>query len=268
MNPIQEIPEFVCQRIQGIFFDIDDTITHQGKLSRESYNALWEAKNRGLQLVPVTGRPAGWVDHIARMWPVDAVVGENGALIFFLKQAKMQRFFFQDKEEREKNRVKLDQIGKEILVRFPQLKIATDQQYRETDLAIDFNEEARISDTKLLQQVLSIFHSHKAQAKISSIHINGWFGNHDKLSACHHLIKHIWKNDIIEEDMPEYIYIGDSPNDEPLFQGFRYSAAVANIKYFQKQITNLPEYVARKEGAFGFAEIMAEILAKREAESK
>ncbi|MBW1690507.1 MAG: HAD family hydrolase, partial [Deltaproteobacteria bacterium] len=75
MPSIQTIPFEVVKDLIGVFFDIDDTLTTSGKIPAVSYGALWGIRDAGLRVVPITGRPAGWCDHIARMWPVDGIVG-------------------------------------------------------------------------------------------------------------------------------------------------------------------------------------------------
>lgn len=141
MRDIKTISIPICKNMRGIFCDIDDTITLEGKLCLESYRALWEAYEAGLKVVPITGRPAGWVDHIARMWPVTGVIGENGAFYFWMENGKMNRYFIQDKALREKNRQKLQQIRSRVLSEVPKSAVSADQNYRELDLAIDFCED-------------------------------------------------------------------------------------------------------------------------------
>ena len=84
--PIENISPDLLQNLQGVLFDIDDTFTTHGRIPACSLSALWDLKNAGLKLISVTGRPAGWCDHIARMWPLDGVVGENGAFYFWLDE--------------------------------------------------------------------------------------------------------------------------------------------------------------------------------------
>ena len=79
MKPLASCPRSVLANIRGVFTDIDETVSTAGHLTAEAYGALAALHKAGLLVVPVTGRPAGWCDHIARFWPVDAVVGENGA---------------------------------------------------------------------------------------------------------------------------------------------------------------------------------------------
>ncbi|MEO8143284.1 MAG: HAD-IIB family hydrolase, partial [Betaproteobacteria bacterium] len=131
----------VAHRFRGLLFDIDDTLTTDGRLTAEAYGAMERLKRAGKLLVPITGRPAGWCDHIARMWPVDAVVGENGAFYFCRARGRQIRHFHDDEQTRAGNRARLQAIGRQILRQVPGCALASDQPYRESDLAIDFCED-------------------------------------------------------------------------------------------------------------------------------
>jgi len=139
MRPLAEMR--AAGRIRALLFDIDETLTTEGKLTAEAYAALERLQGSGRILVPVTGRPAGWCDHIARMWPVDAVVGENGAFYFFFAEGKLHKRFQDPEPVRREKRGRLEAIARSILAEVPGCALAADQAYRETDLAIDFCED-------------------------------------------------------------------------------------------------------------------------------
>ena len=265
--PIEKLTKKVCRNLRGIFCDIDDTLTHQGKLTEDSYQALWKLKKAGLRIVPITGRPAGWVDHLARMWPVDGVVGENGAFYFYLdptqgRDGKLMQRFVQTEEVRKQNTAKLFQIFAELKKSMPDLKVASDQNYRAIDIALDFCEDVpRMSEAQIDQMVNAYTHA-GAQAKVSSIHVNAWFGDHDKYSCCKLFLKEQFQENFASvKDL--YLFFGDSPNDEPLFREFPYSVGVANVKDFLHRMKNPPKYVTKKPGGHGFAEATKWILKNR-----
>lgn len=260
--PIEQIPATVCQKLRGIFCDIDDTITTQGKLMDCSYKALWDAHRAGLRVVPITGRPAGWVDHIARMWPVDAVIGENGAFYFWMQNGKMHRYFIQDAAIRASNRARLSKLQAEILAKIPGVAVSADQLYRESDLAIDFCEDVPPVAREKVLQVVQIFHNAGAQAKISSIHVNGWFGEFNKLSTCRLLLSNLFHESDLDA-IGNYLFCGDSPNDEPMFAEFIHGVAVANIRDWLHLIKKTPHYITSLSGSEGFAEMTKIILQKR-----
>ena len=266
-KPISEFSPENCKKIRGIFADIDDTISWQGKIPAAAYEALWRAKDAGLKVIPVTGRPAGWVDHIVRMWPVSAVVGENGAFYFHLDEARgrdglLVRKFLQDEELRKTNQRNLWKAFFELKQKMPNLITASDQKYREIDLAIDFCEDTERLEEEQIQQIVAHFVSKGAQAKISSIHVNAWFGEHDKYSCCKLMMRELFQEDL-DAVKDEYIYFGDSPNDEPFFQEFPHSVGVANVKDFLSAMKYPPQFVTEKSGGHGFAEAIDHILSHR-----
>lgn len=250
--------------VKYLFSDIDDTMTSHGKLPADAFEMIWTLSAAGIGVIPVTGRPAGWCDMIARFWPVRGVIGENGAFYFSYDetQKKMKRQWIFSEEERAKNKNKLAAIENEILTNVPGAAISSDQFSRAFDLTIDFCEDVpRLSDAAI-QQIVSIFQKHGAIAKVSSIHVNGWFGNYDKLSMCQEFCKKELGFDL-SQNQKAVAFSGDSPNDEPMFAFFENSVGVANIKAFEKSMTHLPHYVCAGEGASGFVELGNALLKNR-----
>lgn len=244
--------------------DIDDTLTDEGLLGQEAYQALWQLHESGVSVIPVTGRPAGWCEMIARQWPVAAVVGENGGFYFRYDKAekKMLRSFAFDPKAQLLNRQKLDNIQATILNKIPGAALASDQFCRLMDLAIDFCEDVKPLTESEVSKIVQIFTNHGAQAKVSSIHVNGWFGTYDKLSTSRKLLSEVFG--LNEEQIQNQCgFIGDSPNDEPMFAHFKHSFAVANLTHFQSRLQHLPTYIAKQRGGAGFAEIAQQILTSR-----
>lgn len=258
MQPLKHLD---AKKIKYIFCDIDDTITTDGKLPAESYQALWNLKRKGYLIIPVTGRPAGWCDMIARFWPVDAVIGENGAFYFKYNEDKkqMKRHWAFKEEERLQYQQQLKAIEFEILNTVPGAAISADQFSRLYDLAIDFCEDVAPLPKTDIQKIVDIFEKHGATAKVSSIHVNGWFGKHDKLSMCKAYLQNEAHLDI-DKDSPLCLFIGDSPNDEPMFAQFSNSVGVANINDFKDRIKNLPKYICSQKCADGFVELAQHLL--------
>jgi HAD superfamily hydrolase (TIGR01484 family) len=246
-------------KIEYIFCDIDDTITEHGKLPANSYSALWDLQSKGIRVIPVTGRPAGWCEMIARFWPVAGVIGENGALYFRYVDGKMKRRYMLSDSQTKKNRKKLDAIGKEILTKVKGSAISSDQFCRIFDLAIDFCEDVKPLPQKKVDQIVKIFKKHKATAKVSSIHVNGWFGDYNKLSMCQEFMKKEFKVNLTHSNHL-CAFIGDSPNDEPMFEFFKNSFAVFNITNFLTSLKHKPEYITESNGANGFVEFTQKIL--------
>lgn len=245
------------EKLKVIFCDIDDTLTTDGKLEASAYNALWRLKENNFKVVPITGRPAGWCEMIARFFPVDGVVGENGAFYFRYQNQKMNRYFAVEENQRLNDRKKLDEIiAPEILSTVKGSALASDQFCRLMDLAIDFCEDVKPLDKNSIEKIVEVFKKHGAQAKVSSIHVNGWFGEYDKLSTCKVFAKKELSLDLDKkEDLNKCLFIGDSPNDEPMFKFFNNSFAVANIKNFLDQLEHKPTYLMSKPAGHGFVEL-------------
>ena len=242
-----------------LFCDIDDTMTTHGVIPRETFAALWDAHDAGLRVVPVTGRPAGWCDHIARMWPVDGVIGENGAFYFRKTPAGITRVHVADETERAANRAKLDAIRREVLREIPGCAIASDQAYREYDLAVDFCEDVPRLPPEQIARIVAIFERRGAVAKVSSIHVNGWFGDYDKLTMTKRYVRDTDAADF-DASPRDYAFVGDSPNDEPMFAAFPVSYAVANIAPFLPALRHKPARIVAETGGAGFARVIREIL--------
>lgn len=262
--PLKAITPGTFNDIRYILTDIDDTLTLAGKLPASAYGAIWRLADAGFQVVPVTGRPAGWCDLIARQWPVAGVVGENGALYFRYDEERkiMRRHYWKTEEERAIDRLRLAAIREEVLARVPGCAVAADQAFREADLAIDFCEDVPPLSREAVQNIVECFTRAGAIAKISSIHVNGWYGDYDKLAMSRRFFADIFAIDL-EKDRHQVLYAGDSPNDAPMFGFFPHSVGVANVRHFAGQLSHRPAWVTEKEGGDGFAELAGYLLNMR-----
>lgn len=257
--PLEQFPVEERARVRVLLADIDDTITANGMLPAASIEAMERLAAAGMIFVPVTGRPAGWCEHIARMWPVDAVVGENGAFYFSYdrEEKKMRMAFAKAEAERVADRKKLTILKDRILAEIPGVGVASDQDFRVSDLAIDFCEDVEPLSSENVQRIVKILQDGGATAKVSSIHVNSWFGDYDKLTMSRRCLKDLFSIDIDKEN-EEIVFVGDSPNDVPMFAYFKNSVGVANVKQFS--LANDPTWVTCKESAAGFAELVHAIL--------
>jgi len=252
--------------VRGVLCDIDDTLTTDGRLTAPVYAALERLQAAGLLVVPITGRPAGWCDHIARMWPVDAVVGENGAFYFRYDHAEraMVRRYADDAPDRTGYRARLASIGARIVAAVPGAAISADQPYRETDLAIDYCEDVPRLAQADVDTIVALMRQAGLTAKVSSIHVNGWFGAHDKLSMTRNLMQECFAIDLDHDARRrEFVFAGDSPNDAPMFAHFPHAVGVANIKAFAGRLPAAPAYVTHAESGAGFCELADFLLTGR-----
>jgi HAD superfamily hydrolase (TIGR01484 family) len=264
MNPLSELPMESARRVIAVLADIDDTLTHEGRLPALAYEALERLHEAGLIVVPVTGRPAGWCDLIARQWPVDGVVGENGAFWFRYDDIskRMIRRFMRPDNVWQADRRRLETVAAQVLRDVPGAALASDQGYRSVDLAIDFSEDVPPLDHDAVARIVAAFEAAGATAKVSSIHVNAWYGTHDKLSTSLNLLAEVFGVDGSAE-RERIVYVGDSPNDEPMFAFFPNAVGVANVSDFVGRMTALPAYIARGRSTAGFAELADLLIAAR-----
>lgn len=262
MRPLAEFPAEERASVTTVLCDIDDTLTEHGQLPSASLAALERLQAAGLIVVPVTGRPAGWCDHIARMWPVDAVVGENGALWFAYDRdaRKMHAGFAKTAAERADDRRRLNALKATILAAVPGAGVASDQDYRIADLAIDFCEDVEPLDKSAIKRIVALFEEAGATAKVSSIHVNGWFGQYDKLTMTRSCLAERFEIDI-KADNPTIVFAGDSPNDAPMFGFFENATGVANVRDFT--LAAAPRWVTPSRSARGFVELAEALLEAR-----
>jgi len=256
MKPIKNFPREKSAAITYLLTDIDDTITNEGRIPACAFQAMEDLDNAGIKVIPITGRPAGWCDHIVRMWPVKAIVGENGAFYFVYDNhnKKMIRRYFKTVQERQQDQKQLLTIKQKILNAIPGCVVSADQPYREADLAIDFAEDVHLLSQTDIDRIVNIFEQYGATAKVSSIHVNGWFGDYDKLSMTRILFRDVFKTDLdaVKENI---IFVGDSPNDEPMFEYFPNAVGVANVLAFKDRLSFNPAWITKGKGGIGFAQL-------------
>jgi HAD superfamily hydrolase (TIGR01484 family) len=250
--------------VVGLLTDIDDTLSTRGKLTARAFEGLWLLREAGLRVAVVTGRPAGWCDHIARSWPVDAVVGENGGFYFWHDGRKLQRRYLYGEAERQAFRARLRGVAERILREVPGAAIASDQPYREYDVAVDFCEDVPPLPRAQVLRIVEIFEEAGAHARISSIHVNGWYGEFDKLTTTR-----LWARERLGVELDaargSFVYCGDSPNDEPMFAFFPLSFGMANVRPFLPLMRRTPAFVTTKECGEGFRQVVDLILRARGA---
>ncbi len=264
MQPLDSFPRDARRRVRAVLADIDETLTTGGRLTAAAYAAMERLKASGFLVLPITGRPAGWCDHIARMWPVDGVVGENGAFYFRYDHdaRKFTKRFRQDGRQRAAGRRKLDELKEKILAEVPGAAVASDQLYRESDLAIDWCEDVPWLPPEQVARIVAIFEAAGATARVSSVHVNGWFGDYDKLTMTRTMLKECFRLDD-EAAKRTCVFVGDSPNDAPMFEFFPNAVGVANVGDFAGRLTAEPAYVTASRAGAGFAELAEALIAAR-----
>jgi len=260
MLPIEMLAADLPADLIGVFTDIDDTLTTDGSLAADVYASLERLQRLGLAVVPVTGRPAGWCDMIARFWPVDGVIGENGAFAFRYDRTRrrMLRTFAADAATRATQRLRLEELAGEIVRNVAGTALAADQRYREADVAVDFAEDVPPLESEAIDEIVAAFESAGATAKVSSIHVNAWFGSYDKLTMARRFAADVLDCDL-ERENARFVFVGDSPNDEPMFAFFQNACGVGSVRAFAHRIAHLPRFITTAAGGDGFLEVVRAI---------
>ena len=263
MRPLREWPVADRRQIIGVFTDIDDTLTTEGAVPASTVVALGALKAAGLHVIPITGRPVGWSEPFAATWPVDAIVAENGAVALIFhnkntafvntdKHSLLSKIYQQDAATRASNCAHMQAVAARIVREVPGATVSQDSVGRETDIAIDHSEFTHLPPDKIAQ-VVQIMQSEGMNATISSIHINGWYGDHNKLAGARWIVRALFGRDLSLE-MDRWAYVGDSTNDQLMFEAFAHSVGVANIRRFESELTHLPRYITPSERGQGFEE--------------
>ena len=277
MLPLSDWPLAERRNIIGVFTDIDDTLTTEGAITADALASLGALKAAGLQVIPITGRPVGWSEPFAlgdrsrglAPWPVDAIVAENGAvaivqrknslLLMQKKHNQLSKIYQQEASIRADNYARMQIVAQRIMAEVPGAQLSQDSHGRETDIAIDHSEFTHLSADKITH-VVEIMQAHGMVATVSSIHINGWFGAHNKLEGARWIVRELLSREL-DTERDRWVYVGDSTNDELMFAAFRHSVGVANIARFLPQIQTPPRYVTNGERGAGFAEVARALLA-------
>ena len=257
LRPLSELP--VPQNLLGVLTDIDDTLTTDGVVPEHVVAAIGRLKNAGLKVVPITGRPVGWSVPFASAWPVDSIVAENGAVALRRNaQGSLDKLYQQGDVERARNFARMQQVLEQIEASVPGASRATDSAGRECDIAVDHSEFTNMPQAQI-DECVAIMKAAGMNATVSSIHINGWFGDHNKLEGARWIVRELFDLDL-DATLGQWIYIGDSTNDQLMFQSVPLSVGVANIERFVPQLKHLPRYVTQAERGDGFVQLTKQIL--------
>ena len=252
-------PRAAWAAVHGVFTDIDDTLTKDGALEPVALKALLALQAHGVPVVAITGRPVGWSELFARAWPLAAIVPENGAVALIRDGEHVVTEYAQDEPTRTRNAQRLREVAARVLAEVPAATLARDSGGRVTDIAIDHSEFAQLDDATIAH-VVALMREEGMTATVSSIHINGWFGDHDKLSGARWMAQRLFHRQL---DAERWVYVGDSTNDQIMFGHFALSVGVANLRRFADQLETWPAYITDGERGAGFAEVARLVLDAR-----
>jgi HAD superfamily hydrolase (TIGR01484 family) len=260
--------------IVGVFTDIDDTLTTEGIVTGDALQALADLRAAGIHVIPITGRPVGWSVPFATQWPVDAIVAENGAVALIQDAAgphpgpppegegavSLRKIYQQDADIRARNFARMQDVAARIVRDVPGATLSRDSAGRETDIAIDHSEYTHLPPA-LIDRVVGLMQDEGMNATVSSIHINGWYGDHNKLSGARWIVRELFAREL-DAEIDRWAYVGDSTNDVLMFEHFPHSVGVANIRRFEAELSHPPKYITPSERGAGFAEVARAILAR------
>ena len=173
----------------------------------------------------------------------------------------LEKLYQQGAATRATNFAHMQQVAQRVLREMPGTMLSQDSPGRETDIAIDHSEFTQLSSDKIGQAV-RLMRSAGMNTSVSSIHINGWFGDHNKLEGARWIVRSLLGRDLAQE-MQRWAYVGDSTNDQLMFEAFAHSVGVANIARFVPELQHFPTYITQGERGAGFAEVAAALLSVR-----
>jgi HAD superfamily hydrolase (TIGR01484 family) len=260
--PLSQWPTGARAQVRGVLTDIDDTLTTGGAITPDALAALHALRAAGLPVFAITGRPAGWSEAFALNWPVNAIVAENGAVALSRGPGgQLLKQYLQAATTRQANFQRLQAVAQGVLQALPHARLATDSPGRETDIAIDHSEFAHLGSEDIARAVM-LMQEGGLNATVSSIHINGWIGGHDKLEGARWAVReHLGR--ALDDELQHWVYVGDSTNDARMFGHFPHSIGVANVARFVPQLSCLPRYTTPSERGAGFAEVVQALLVAR-----
>jgi len=282
MKSLSDWPVEQRRNIIGVFTDIDDTLTTQGVITPDALQALADLKVAGLHVIPITGRPVGWAEPLAARLPVDAIVVENGAVALKMVESEgvsadlakntsqigmqpayllpkvLSKLYQQDPASRADNLARMAHIVQQVLAQVPSAVLSRDHAGRETDLAFDYQEFENLPP-ETVQDILAVLKQAGMQTTVSSIHIHGCFGQFDKWLGAQWIVRELFQHELTNE-IDQWVFVGDSGNDQAMFQHFTHSVGVANIRKFESQLTHLPRYITSSERGAGFTEVARALL--------
>jgi HAD superfamily hydrolase (TIGR01484 family) len=257
MRPLSHASPAAFERVDLVLTDMDDTLTFDGRLAAATYGALERLEDAGVRVVPITAAAAGWCDQMVRMWPVSAVIGENGGLCFSRDRGSIARRYWLDDTARKEARARLDALGESLLAAHPAARLADDQPFRLTSLAV-----VRPDDRATVRALLDQMEASGARTTLNSIWLLAWLGSYDKLTAARRFLPEVTGHDI-DRDASRVVFVGDSANDAPMFSHVANSVGVSTVTAHLADIPKPPAWITNGPGGAGFVEVADAIIAAR-----
>jgi hypothetical protein len=254
MKPLIELSSSMAQNIEGLFFDLDDTFLSETRLSEAAYASLFRLNAAGLRLIALTGRPASWADIIARMWPVEAAIAENGALGYERYGDQIVGFDFCNSSQRVIHQRALQRLVARVREDIPELVPADDAVGRISDFTFDIGEHQMASEAAI-EAAQGMARRAGARTTRSSVHLHLTFDRSDKATGALGYLRR--KGEDVTRARSRFCFIGDSQNDAPCFAAFSHSFAVANLR---GRFSILPQFLTEQTAEKGFCEFADRLL--------
>jgi HAD superfamily hydrolase (TIGR01484 family) len=263
MSPLSLWPAEDRRNICGVFTDIDDTLTTAGAITDDALAALHALMQARIPVIAITGRSIGWCLPKVSEWPLLAMGAEGGAVLLLPpppdSQAAPEKRYMLDAVTRAQHQTRMQAVAQRVLERVPGVQIAPGAEGRETDIAFDHHEYANLSDSKLAQ-VRQILLDAGLTVAVSSIHIHGCVGAHDKFAGARWIVRTLFDR-ALEDELAHWAFVGDSANDESMFRAFgRNAIGVANVRHSAGTLRHWPHYVTQGERGAGFAEVASALI--------
>ncbi len=264
MKPLSALPESDIRKLQGVLFDLDDTLLTHGTLTREAYGALWDLAESGLRLVAVTGRPSGWGEVLVRQWPIAAAVTENGAVWVVREDKRRVRVVDSvTPEERRARRMRLAHLAEDVRQAVAEATLADDVSARLSDLAWDIAEHRKLAEPQV-ETIVKLVRQAGGRSTRSSVHVHASFDGYDKASGTLAFLRYAWNEDETRA-RARYAFVGDSANDAACFAAFAVTIGVANVSEHLGLLSVPPRYITDRARGSGFAELARFIIDHRES---
>jgi len=261
VQPITRLPPDACRSLEGLVFDIDDTVTREGRLELVAFEAMHRLAAAGLRLLAVTGRPLGWADVVAHHWPLAGAVGENGAGWVWCLPGAFREGYFADAATRKASRRRLARIRDRVAADLPDIAVSSDQRHRRCDLAFDIGEYHHVPVDRIAALV-EVIEDEGARVTISSVHAHAVPGEWNKAAGAVRAGAEILDADL-DTDRDRWLFVGDSGNDAEAFAWFPLSVGVSNVREHLAGLASPPAYITAGDRGCGFAELASAVLRHR-----
>lgn len=261
MRALAELPAAEARGLVGLLFDLDDTVLSHGVLTREAYEAIWTLHEAGLRLVAVTGRPSGWGEVIARQWPIDGAVTENGAVHVVRDGKGVALQLDGDARAVAERRARLDALVVAVAKAMPHVRLADDVHARRSDVAWDIGERERL-EPSAIAELAALVVANGARTTRSSVHLHASFERDDKASGAIRFVTSRFGDDA-GAALHRWAFVGDSGNDAACFAAFKTTFGVDNVRAYARTLSVPPRWISPSARGAGFAEIARALVSPR-----